>query len=48
MGTLLRRSGGHQLKVRGLSEMLAGAKINFDGAVRKASTPEDDPGATSP
>jgi hypothetical protein len=48
MGTLLRRSGGHQIKVRGLREMLAGAKINFEGAVRKASTPETDQEATSP
>lgn len=48
MGTLLRRSGGHQVKVRGLREMLAGAKINYEGAVRKASTPEKDPEATSP
>ena len=48
MGTLLRRSGGHQLKVRGLRELLAGAKINYEGALRKASTPETDPEATSP
>jgi hypothetical protein len=48
MGTLLRRSGGHQLKVRGLSEMLAGARINFEGAVRKASTPEPEQEPTSP
>ena len=40
MGTLLRRSGSHQVKVRGLREMLAGAKINFEGALRSASTPE--------
>lgn len=43
MGTLLRRSGSQQVRVRGLREMLAGAKINFEGAVRSASTPE--PGA---
>lgn len=48
MGTLLRRSGGHQLKVRGLREMLAGARINYEGAVRKASTPEADQETTSP
>lgn len=48
MGTLLRRSGGHQVKVRGLRELLAGAKINYEGALRKASTPETDPEATSP
>jgi hypothetical protein len=48
MGTLLRRSGGHQVKVRGLREMLMGAKINHEGALRKASSPEGDPEATSP
>lgn len=37
MGMLLRRAGGHQMKVRGLRELLAGAKINFEGAVREAS-----------
>lgn len=40
MGTLLRRAGGHQMKVRGLRELLAGAKINFEGAVREASISE--------
>lgn len=39
MGTLLRRGGGHQLKVRGLREMLVGAKVNFEGALRAATTP---------
>lgn len=39
MGMLLRRAGGHQTKVRGLQELLAGAKINFEGACREASTP---------
>lgn len=43
MGTLLRRSGSQQVRVRGLREMLAGAKINLEGALRSASTPE--PGA---
>jgi hypothetical protein len=43
MGTLLRRSGSQQVRVRGLREMLAGAKINHEGALRAASTPE--PGA---
>lgn len=46
MGTLLRRGGGHQLKVRGLREMLVGAKVNFEGALRAANTPTTDP--TSP
>ena len=40
METLLRRGGGHQMKVRGLREMLAGAKVNYEGEVRSASTPE--------
>src|ERR1041384_152613 len=39
MGTLLRRVGGHQTKVRGLGDLLAGARINFEGAYREASTP---------
>ena len=39
MGGLLRRVGGHHLKVRGLAELLAGARINFEGAYREASTP---------
>jgi hypothetical protein len=48
MGTLLRRGGGHQLKVRGLREMLAGAKINYEGALKKAGTPEASETPTSP
>ncbi len=43
MGMMLRRTGGHEIKVRGLRELLAGVKINFEGALRSASTPE--PGA---
>jgi hypothetical protein len=39
MGMLLRRPGGQQTKVRGLGELLAGARINFEGACREASTP---------
>lgn len=39
MGMLLRRVGGHQVKIRGLGELLAGAKVNFEGAYREASTP---------
>lgn len=42
MANLLRRPGGHQVKVRGLRELLAGVKINYDGALRSASTPERD------
>ncbi len=43
MAMLLRRPGGHQVKVRGLREMLAGAKVNFEGALREASTPQEVP-----
>lgn len=42
MGMLLRRTGGHEVKVRGLRELLAGAKVNFEGAYRAASTPAPD------
>ncbi len=45
MATLLRRGGGQQIKVRGLREMLAGAKINWEGARRAASTPDPATGA---
>lgn len=53
MGMLLRRTGGHEVKVRGLRELLAGAKVNFEGAYRAASTPApseegDDPPKVSP
>ncbi|HEY4102080.1 MAG TPA: hypothetical protein VGM20_14510 [Gemmatimonadales bacterium] len=43
MGMLLRRGGGLQTRVRGLHELLVGARINFEGAYREASTPEKDP-----
>jgi hypothetical protein len=39
MGMLMRRIGGQQTKVRGLAELLAGARVNFEGAYREASTP---------
>jgi hypothetical protein len=42
MGMLMRRTGGHEVKVRGLRELLAGVKVNFEGAYRSASTPELD------
>lgn len=48
MGTLLRRGGGHQIKIRGLREMLAGAKVNFEGALRAASTPVSAPEPNAP
>ena len=45
MAMLIRRQGGHQTKVRGLGELLAGARINFEGAYREASTPVATPAA---
>jgi hypothetical protein len=39
MGMLARRTGGEQMKIRGLREGLASLKINFDGALRAAKTP---------
>ena len=44
MSMLARRGGGMQMKVRGLREGQASLKINFDGAMRAASTPEGTPG----
>lgn len=43
MSMLTRRGGGHQMKVRGLREGLASLKINYEGALRQATTAE--PGA---
>jgi hypothetical protein len=47
MGTMLRRGGGLQFRVRGLREMLGSLKTNYESALRGASTPEategDDP-----
>ncbi len=40
MGTMLRRGGGLQFKVRGLRELLTSLKSNYDAALRAASTPE--------
>jgi len=39
MVTLARRTGSQQMRVRGLRELLGSLKINYDGAVRSASTP---------
>ena len=43
MGTMARRGGGLQMKVRGLRELLGSLKINYEAAMRSATTPE--PGA---
>ncbi|HEX7024033.1 MAG TPA: hypothetical protein VF187_04360 [Gemmatimonadales bacterium] len=40
MGMLARRTGGQQMKIRGLREGLGSLKINFEGALRSASTEE--------
>ncbi|MEO8448185.1 MAG: hypothetical protein ABI647_00245 [Gemmatimonadota bacterium] len=40
MAIMSRRGGGIQMKVRGLREGLASLKVNFDGAMRSATTPE--------
>jgi hypothetical protein len=39
MGTMLRRGGGLQFKVRGLRELLSSLKSNYDAALRDATTP---------
>ena len=40
MVTIGRRTGGQQMRVRGLRELLGSLKVNYEGAVRAASTPE--------
>jgi hypothetical protein len=40
MGTMTRRGGGLQMKVRGLRELLGSLKINYEAAIRSATTPE--------
>jgi hypothetical protein len=40
MGTMLRRGGGLQFRVRGLRELLGSLKSNYDAALRAATTPE--------
>ncbi len=40
MGTMTRRGGGLQMKVRGLRELLGSLKVNYEAATRSASTPE--------
>jgi len=47
MGMLARRGGGQQMRVRGLREGLASLKINYEGALRSATTPEPE-GAEKP
>lgn len=40
MGTMARRGGGLQMKVRGLRELLGSLDTNLEGALKKASSPE--------
>jgi hypothetical protein len=42
MGTVARRGGGHQMKVRALREGLGSLKTNYEGALRAASTPYEE------
>jgi ABC-type phosphate transport system auxiliary subunit len=42
MAMMARRSGGLQVRVRGLRELLANLKINYDTALREATTPGAD------
>ena len=42
MGMLVRGSGGLPLKVRGLREMQSSLKMNYDAALRSATTPEEE------
>jgi len=37
---MTRRGGGLQMKVRGLRELMGSLKINYEAAMRSASTPE--------
>ncbi|MGH7526987.1 MAG: hypothetical protein ACREMX_09820 [Gemmatimonadales bacterium] len=40
MGTMTRRGGGLQMKVRGLRELLVSLKFNYEASMRSATTPE--------
>jgi hypothetical protein len=42
MATMARRGGGVQMKVRGLRELLGTLRANYEGALKKAMTPERD------
>ncbi|MEP7226093.1 MAG: hypothetical protein ABI785_01935 [Gemmatimonadales bacterium] len=47
MGMLIRSGGGMPTKVRGLRELQSSLKINYDAALRSATTPEG-PGGEEP
>jgi hypothetical protein len=44
MASIARRGGGQQVKVRALRDALGALKMNYEGALKKASTPRP-PGA---
>ena len=44
MSMVARRGGGLQMKVRALREGQQSLKVNYEGALRTASTPEQNPG----
>ncbi len=46
MATMGRRGGGVQMKVRGLRELLGSLRLNYEGALKTASTPERDSGTS--
>jgi hypothetical protein len=52
MGMLVRGGGGLPMKVRGLRELQSSLKINYDAALRSATTPgglgEEEPSGNSP
>jgi len=48
MSTMTRRGGGLQMKVRGLRELLGSLKVNYEAAMRSATTPESDPDRSEP
>jgi hypothetical protein len=52
MGMLVRSGGGLPMKVRGLRELQGSLKINYDAALRSATTPgglgEEEPSENSP
>ena len=48
MGMLVRGGGGMPQKVRGLREMQGSLKINYDAALRSATTPEGLGGEETP
>ena len=47
MGTMARRTGGVQVRVRGLREQLGSLKLNYEAALRNATTPEAEAEAES-